>query len=41
MNAYGYDYIHTAPAIGVVCCHISVGFQLFILLIRQCEGLYW
>ena len=30
MNAYGYDYIHTAPAIGVVYRHISVGFLLFI-----------
>ena len=26
MNAYGYDYIHTAPAIGEVYRHISVGF---------------
>ena len=32
VNAYGYDYIHTTPAIGVVCCHISVGFLLFIEL---------
>ena len=24
-----------------VCRHTSVGFLLFILLIRQCEGLYW
>ena len=30
MNAYWYDYIHTTPAIGVACCHISVGFLLFI-----------
>ena len=30
MNAYGYDYIHTALSFGVVCCHISVGFLLFI-----------
>ena len=28
-----------ACILGVVCCHISVGFLLFILLIRQCEGL--
>ena len=30
MNAYGYDYIHTALVTGAVCCHISVGFLLFI-----------
>ena len=31
VNAYGYDYIHTALIIGVACCHISVGFLLFYL----------
>ena len=30
MNAYGYDYIHTASILGVVCFHTSVGFLLFI-----------
>ena len=30
VNAYGYDYIHTALSLSVACCHISVGFLLFI-----------
>ena len=29
----------TIHRLGVVCCHISVGFLLFILLGGQCEGL--
>ncbi len=30
MNAYGYEYIHTARMFCVVCLHTSVGFLLFI-----------
>ena len=30
VNAYGYDHIHAMLVSGIVCCHISVGFLLFI-----------
>ena len=39
VDAYGYDYLLHAAQRGTMLCHIGVGFLLFVLLSRHCEGL--